>query len=302
MRGIIMNGSFIIRRLLAIFLALALVQTQPVLATTQTFVGPTFPETELNLTDSLISTSWDDITTFSNVKEYGTGGFAKFSHNTTHLFVLLAANMTQWIAIEFGSDGQECMVSGNDAWVFYINEQEQSVQAIDSKYNGLAVPDPDMQNDLAIEAVFEQDLIYIEIMRKFNTLDNSGGDHVFSNGSTSYLTFASKDDHYDDRTPYYLQIQFTDIGAIKQIKVPKVVDWNERKDLLLYLSLIAVTLFITTHYLVRVKFRPLAHGSRFIDSTIMKAPKFKERWNTLLDKQPKQKEDTTSDQLEGGST
>ncbi|MCE7733896.1 MAG: hypothetical protein GPJ54_03390 [Candidatus Heimdallarchaeota archaeon] len=297
-----MNGSsFRIKWLLTIALALALIQTQPAIAATQTFVGPTFPEAELDLSDSLISTSWEDITTFSSVKEFGTGGFVKFSHNTTHVFVLLAANLTQWIAIEFGSDGQECMVTGNDAWIFYINEQEQSIQPVDSKYNGLAVPDPDTQDDLATEAIFDEDFIYIEVMRKFDTLDNSGGDHVFSNGSTSYITFASKDDHFDDRTAYYLQIQFSDTGAVQDIVVPEVVDWNERKDLLLFSSLIAVTLFIATHYLVRVKFRPLAHGSRFIDSTIMKAPKFKERWNTLLDRQPERKKDENSENIEGGN-
>ena len=78
-----------IKHLLVISLAIALIQTQPAVATSQTFVGPTFPESELNLADSMISPSWDDITTFSDVKEFGNGGFVKFSHNTTHIFLCL---------------------------------------------------------------------------------------------------------------------------------------------------------------------------------------------------------------------
>ncbi|MHA2097868.1 MAG: hypothetical protein ACW99A_04205, partial [Candidatus Kariarchaeaceae archaeon] len=153
------------QQLFVALIAISIVQIQPIIAATGTFVAPTFPESEFNVTDSIISPAWDDITSFSNVGEFGQGGFVKFSHNTTHIFALLGTNMTRWIAIEFGSDGQDCMVPDNDAWVFYINDQDKSLQSLDTKYDGLSVPEVDNQNDLISEAIFTDELTYVETMR-----------------------------------------------------------------------------------------------------------------------------------------
>lgn len=249
-----------------------------------TFVAPTFPEIELNTNDGLISPEWDRISSFADVKEFGVGGFVKFSHNTTHFFALLASNSTAWIAIEFESDGQDCMVTDDDAWVFYINNQDKTIQAVDAKYSGLGIPPSDSQNDLHAEGIFSEDLTFIEVSRKLNTLDPDGADIVFANGTSIFLTFASADDHYDERTPYYLQIQFTDIDSVQIIKPPEIVDWNSRKHVILFTAMVFVVIFIAIHYIIRVRVRPLTHGSRFIDSSIMRPPKFKERWNTLVDR------------------
>ncbi len=263
-------------------LTASLLISQPVIANHVVFVAPTYPEFDFSISDNKISESWGDITTYANLTEFGTGGFAKFAHNQTHMYALLGTTTDQWIAIEFDASGDDCMLSNHDTWIFYINPDEMSLNTVDSTFVGLVMPENDMQNDLYAEAIFTDDLTYVEVLRKFDTADQTSPDIVFANGSSTYLTFASDEDHDTKRHLYYLNIQFTDIGSIVAVEAPDVIDWQQIKEITLYGAMIFAVSFALTHYIVRQKLRPLEHGSRLIDSTIVTPPRFKERWNTLI--------------------
>jgi hypothetical protein len=253
--------------------------SQPAMAESLVFVAPTFPETDVNLSDGQVADSWSQITSYGNLSEYGTGGFAKFAHNETHMFALLATSTQSWIAIEFDAE-TDCMLNGHDTWIIYVNTADKTIDLVDGTFKGTVLPEHDAQNDLIGEAIFTSDLTYIEVIRPFDTLDSS--DIVFANGSSTFMTFASEEDHTSTRTMYYLNVQFTDVGSIAAIEAPDVTDWQKIQEYTLFGAMVFAVLFGLTHYIIRQKLRPLEHGSRIIDSTIHHPPKFKERWNTLV--------------------
>jgi hypothetical protein len=175
------------------------------------------------------------------------------------------------------------MMPNHDTWVFYIDASAKTINPIDATFKGtVAKPESDSQNDIVAEAIFTEDVTYIEVTRKFDTQDQSSPDMLFANGTETYLTFASEGDHTSTRNLYYLNIQFTDVDSIIQVKAPDVTDWNTIKEYVIFGAVLFAVLFALTHYIIRQKLRPLDHGSRIIDSTILRPPKFKERWNTLI--------------------
>ncbi|OLS19482.1 MAG: hypothetical protein HeimC2_34670 [Candidatus Heimdallarchaeota archaeon LC_2] len=261
---------------------ITLLFTTPTAANDVVLIAPTYPDLDFSISDDKISDSWDEITTFANLTEFGLGGFAKFAHNETHIYLLLGTTTKSWIAIEFDASADECMETNHDTWIFYINPTEKTLRSVDATFKGLAAPEIDDQNDLFGEVIFNDDLIYIEALRAFNTEDQTSPDIIFSNGSSTFLTFASEENHETTRQPYFFNVQFTDIGSIVEIESPDVINWQEIKEYVLFGAMIFAVFFALTHYIVRQKLRPLEHGSRLIDSNIVTSPKFKERWNTLI--------------------
>jgi hypothetical protein len=167
----------------------------------------------------------------------------------------------------------------NDGWVFYIDSATQIVEGLDLSFIGADYPTGDLQNDLQYEYIVTDDLVQIEVVRPFNTGDTMGQDIIFENGTIAYLMFASKDDHYEDRTIYYLSIQVSKTqGIAPSIKTPR--DWEGLKLIVLELGMAGVIGFITVHFTVRGITRPLKHGDRIIDSN-WKAPTFRERLHQI---------------------
>lgn len=243
-------------------------------------IAPTFPESNLDLSDGAISNEWPQVETYVNLTEFGDGGFIKFSHNTTHIFSLIGANDMEWVAIEFESEMDDCMIDGHDTWVFYIDTTEKSVDGIDATMRGIDEPEADTQNDLYYEATFVEEFVYIEVVRAFDTQDLESYDIPFVNGTQLVMIVASDDDHMGDRTPYYLCVVFSDRPDF----VPNIdlgIDWTKRKDILFYGGMIFAAIFVATHITMRLVLHPLKHPNSIVDSTKVKPPTLKERWNWL---------------------
>jgi hypothetical protein len=244
-------------------------------------IAPTFPESNLDLSDGAISNEWPQIETYVNLTEYGQGGFIKFSHNTTHLFALIGAKDKDWVAIEFEPDLDNCMADGHDTWIFYMDYDSQSVDGIDATMRGIDIPEADAQNDLLYEPTFVDDFVYIEVVRPFDTLDTTSYDVTFTNGTEITMLVASNNDHMGSRTIYYLCVFFTSHPDPYVPDIDLGVDWSEKKDLLFYGGLIFAGLFIATHITMRVILYPLTHPNSIIDSTKMTSPSLKDRWQML---------------------
>jgi hypothetical protein len=247
-------------------------------------IAPTFPESNLNLSDGAISNEWPNVETYVNLTEFGTGGFLKFSHNTTHIFTLIGVNDKSWVAIEFEPDVDNCMVDGHDTWVFYIDQAGKSVDAVDATMRGIDVPEADVQNDLAYEATFQENFVYIEVVRAFDTLDTNSYDVPFMNGTEITMLVASNNDHMGSRTYYYLCVVFSDDPENFVPNIDLGIDWNKRKDILFYGGLIFAAIFILTHITMRLILYPLKHPNSIVDSTTFKSPTIKDRLRSLKEK------------------
>ena len=243
-------------------------------------VAPNFPDNSLNLSDGVISDQWSSIQTYANLSEFGDGGFMKFSHNSTDLFALFGSNDKKWISIEFETESSDCMTAGSDAWIFYIDHNNNVVTAVDATMKGQKLPESDAQNDLHFEATFVNDFVYIEVVRKLDTQDTTSPDMTFANGTEAILLVASNNDHFSARTQYYLAVSFSD--DVGDFVPPSLgVNWKARENFFFDISLLIAPAFILTHFTLRVIINPLEHPDSIIDSTAVRAPSFKERWNSI---------------------
>jgi hypothetical protein len=249
------------------------------------FIGSSVPLKNVDLNNGRIETGWNDATHYLDLPEYGPNGQAKFANNGTHLFALFTTTLDQeWVAVEFNAQEADCMYGSNDAWTFYINEQSGVVEAQDGSMDGRDYPNIDGQNDLLFETEITDDMIQIEVVRKFDTGDTTGNDVVFQNDTDGsgvvYLMFASKSDHYSDRTIYYLSVQVSETGGVRDLLIMEGRDWDKFQMIILQLGIFAVVGFITIHFTVRGILRPLKHGSRIVGSDY-RPPTFKERMHEI---------------------
>lgn len=250
------------------------------------------------LDDGQIASFWSKIQTYQNVSEFGTKGMVKFSNNGTHLFTLLVSSSNRaWISVEFEPDSSLCMKNLNDGWSFYIDKASETVLAKDILFKGTVIPADDVKNDLQVESIFSDNLVYIELVRPFDTSDVQGYDIIFSNGSTNLLKFASDGNHFGVHEIYFLYIYIpadtpgnettgnettgeTIIipADIPDIPLPDVVDLSQVKFLLLGLTPVGVFGFIILHLIRRVLTSPIKHDHERIVSSSWKPPTFVERF------------------------
>lgn len=260
--------------------------------TSDSAVGFTSPKIPTNSTEELsngqIESFWSLVDLYQNISEISNdtyNNYVKFANNGTHLFALLRTfSTTEWFSIEFEPDPSECMINLNDGWVFYIDADTSTVDAIDVKFVGTQIPSNDTNNDLAIESFFSGDLVYIEIVRPFNTQDSDGYDIVYSNGSINTLKFATNNNHFGSHDVYYLFITDVILGGDvviiepTNISIPNQVDLNQIKFALMGLTPIGVFGFLIIHFLRRVYFSPIKHNFDRTTKSSTTPPTFRERW------------------------
>ena len=254
-------------------------------AVNQSARGFTAPNTEsnLDLNDGQIANFWSNISTYQNISEFGEGGYVKFANNQTHLFSLIVyPQSNEWVSIEFEPEPEACMANLNDGWSFYVEQDPVQVEARDIKFKGVVMPDTDTQIDINIESVFDDsNMVYVEVVRHFETGDVDGLDISFSNGSLNMLQFASEDDHIGFHEDYYLLITDKVLGGEPLdpiIDVPIGANLGQIKFILLGVTPIGIIFFIGIHVLRRVFMNPIEHGYERIVTKDHKPPTFIERW------------------------
>ncbi|MFX1506033.1 MAG: hypothetical protein ACFFDC_07950 [Promethearchaeota archaeon] len=243
----------------------------------------------INLNDGEITSFWTNITDYQDVIEFGEQGYVKFANNETHLYALLVSTTENaWISVEFEPDPSLCMKNLNDGWSFYINQEEETVLAKDIMFVGTVIPKDDVKNDLQIEGVFSDGLVYIEVVRPFDTSDPDGFDIAFENGSTNLLQFASKKKHFGGHDKYYLYVHVSDKSEGNPIipEIPETIDLNQVKFLLLGITPVGVVGFLGIHLIRRVIYSPIKHDHDRIVSSSWKPPSTVERFkDTFLSKE-----------------
>ncbi len=249
------------------------------------FSSRNFSSGDLEINNNAIDDGWADIDQL-DLSTFGSGGYAKFANNGTHMFTLLRATSSlNWISIEFDYESTGCMK--HDGWVFYLSNGE--VDAKDVYFEGTVSPTVDSQNDLLVESVVDNNMVDIEIIRTFNTADTT--DIEFLNDTVTFIAFASDTDHFEERETFYLSIKYYDLadGAVLPVDeelnfdIPQSTDWTPVKKNVLYGALLFVGVFIHIHHTIRVAFRPLEHGSRIVDSNF-KAPKLLDQIDDIRSK------------------
>ncbi|MFX0171443.1 MAG: hypothetical protein ACFE9L_05940 [Candidatus Hodarchaeota archaeon] len=250
--------------------------------------------TTLNLNDGQIDPFWSSVESYQNVSEYGSEGYVKFANNETHLYALLVSSASsEWISIEFDADTSACMMNQHDGWAIYIDENAKTVEAKDVFFVGTRMPSEDNHNDLLAEGIFTSDLVEIEVVRLLDTtsIDSTGYDIVYQNGSIIMVQFASKSDHFGSHTFYYILTSFSTLQAGNvpgNVPVPTVINYDQLKLQVLSLTMLSGFGFIILHFIRRVIISPIKHDYRLISSDIptklsssnrWRSPTFRERWN-----------------------
>ena len=217
----------------------------------------------------------------------------KFVNNGTHLFSLIVfTESNNWVSIEFEPEPDECMVNLNDGWSFYSEQNPDQVLARDIKFVGVVMPENDAQNDLNIEAVFNNSMVYVEVVRQFDTGDGDGLDVSFYNGSVNLMQFASDEDHIGFHEDFYLLItdflinpnsndDNTTIPPIPTdivINIPTGANLGQIKFILLGVTPIGILAFIGLHAARRVYTNPIEHKYNRIVDDKHNPPSFIERW------------------------
>ena len=262
-------------------------------------VGFVSPKTtsRIDLNDGQIASFWSNINSYQDVTEFGESAYVKFANNGTHLFALLVSSSdNEWISVEFEPDSSMCMMNLNDGWSFYINKDAETVSAKDVMFKGTRIPTNDAKNDLFIESIFSEGLVYIETIRPFDTSDLNGYDITFHNASTNYIQFASDKNHFDFHAIFYLYIyipadppsnetlssETTETifipTIIPDIPPPNGVDLSQVKFLLLGVTPVGVFGFVGIHLIRRVIYSPIKHDHDRIVSSSWKPPTFVERF------------------------
>ena len=181
------------------------------------------------------------------------------------------------------------MTNLNDGWSLYLEQNPDLVEARDIKFKGVAIPDTDVQNDLDIEAVLNNSLVYAEVVRKFDTGDVDGLDISFYNGSVNLLQFASDDDHIGFHEDFYLLItdilintssesEIVDIPIIPDIDIPVGANLGQIKFILLGVTPLGILVFIGLHAVRRVFTNPIEHKYNRIVDGKHSPPSFMQRW------------------------
>ena len=251
------------------------------------FTAPRIPiNNTMDLHNGQIEPFWSLVETYQNVSEYG-NNYVKFANNDTHLFALFTTLSTnEWISIEFEPNPYlKCMANLNDGWTFYIQGDTQTVEARDVNFIGTVIPSTDTNNDLLIESIFSEDLVYIEAVREFDTLDTEGYDIVYSNGSFNTLQFATNGNHFGEHNIYYLFLTDLVLGGEEPTDLPTNIidaqdqlDLNQVKFVLIGITPIGVLGFMFIHFLRRVYSSPIQHGYDRISNESKSPPSFRERW------------------------
>jgi hypothetical protein len=246
--------------------------------------------TDVNLNDGLLSEFWVNVTSYQNISEFGEGGYVKFANNDSHLYSLLVfPRDSGWVSVEFEPEPDECMTNLNDGWSFYTSESPDSVEAKDIKFVGVRMPDDDMQTDIKIEAIFESNMAYVELVRPFDTSDPDGFDIVYTNGSLNMMQFASQADHIGAHKDYFLLITDSMVGEEPQdpgVDIPTGANLGQIKFLLLGATPLGVFVFIIFHAFRRVFSSPIKHDFDRVVGNSHKAPTFMERFRaTFLTKE-----------------
>ncbi|MHA2224949.1 MAG: hypothetical protein ACXAC8_07080 [Candidatus Hodarchaeales archaeon] len=150
------------------------------------------------------------------IEEFGPNGYAKFSHNFTHLFGLFVFDASyQWVSLEFDNDGNnKCMETGEDVWEFHENKPLADYTSV-----GTSKPIADDIEDITFEYGVLPDgnsnLRFVELIRAFVT--DEPGDVVFQFGSQVNILFASDAVHYggagDLRTNFTLALETQAVGS-----------------------------------------------------------------------------------------
>jgi hypothetical protein len=168
-------------------------------------------ENMLDLSNGKIDQFWENITS-QGVPEFGNGSFVKFSNNGTHIYSLFAAPANKiWISIQMSTTlaGTDPMSPGSFAWTFYINSDGVTRAEI-QEFLGTFMPVT--HDELPYESIVEDGMVYIETVRSFVPLID--GDINFSNGSSTYMVFASESQRYghiiDDNTIFRLNVIVTE--------------------------------------------------------------------------------------------
>ncbi|MFX0092265.1 MAG: hypothetical protein ACFFBD_10930 [Candidatus Hodarchaeota archaeon] len=245
----------------------------------------------LDLTDNQIASFWSSVDIYENVSEFGTEGYAKFANNRTHIFALLVCSQdSEWISIEFEATDSTCMKNLNDGWSFYIDDTENSVQAKDVSFVGAVIPTDDVKNDLSIEYIFSGDLVFIEVVRSFDTQDSDGYDLVYQNTTLVDVIFASKANHFGSHILYFLYVQIFDTegtGTPPPTTLPTIptrIDLFDLKFGILALSIIGVVGFIVVNSL-RLLIVPIKHKAKRIIDSSWKSPSLGKRWQETFGKE-----------------
>jgi len=267
-------------------------------STSQSMTGFVSPKTNssLNLNDGQIAPFWSNVTIYENISEFGSGGYAKFANNGTYLFSLIVfPDYNEWISIEFEPSPDACMTNLNDGWSFYLPGSNQ-VQEIDVKFVGSVKPENDAQNDISIESIFTGGLVYIEVVRPFDTGDTAGYDIVLQNGSLNIIQFASENDHFSLHTNYYLLTTDYSIDSIDSIDnestsppivipvIPVGINLNQIKYTIIATVPIGLFIFIIFHAIRRVITKPIKHEYARIVGNSHTPPTFKKRWKDTFSK------------------
>lgn len=249
------------------------------------FINLNFPDNSLDVKDGIISKSWDNVTSYQNITEFGEQGKVYFANNRTHIFAKLEIDASlPWVAIEWNSDPSNFMEKGNDVWTVYLDDTDKTFEVKDATMDGTDIPIEDPNNDIYAECVFEDNIATVEIVRPYIGADVT--DVQFSNNTIYKLTFASYDAHYEVDNQYYVNLLWVNMTLYGPpiIEEPVIIDnsfdWTGLKMNILYGVLAFTGAFIATHFLIRGIFRPLHHPSRIVDANY-KNPTFGDRWNQI---------------------
>jgi hypothetical protein len=236
----------------------------------------------LNLNDGQIDPFWSEISTYQNISEFGEGGLVKFSNNGSHLFSLIVyPQNNDWVSIEFEPEPEACMANLNDGWSFYVEQNPDQVEARDIKFKGVTMPDTDAQTDLSIEAIFNNSMVYVELVRQFDTGDIDGLDVLFYNGSVNMMQFASKDDHIGFHEDFYILITDKLVGVGSEtpvIDIPVGANLGQIKFILLGVTPLGILIFIGLHAIRRVFTNPIEHKYNRVVTDGHNPPSFVKRW------------------------
>ncbi len=245
------------------------------------FVAPNV-NTSLILNNGQVESFWSEITSYQNISEFGEGGFVKFANNETHLFSLIVyPQSNDWVSIEFEPEPEVCMANLNDGWSFYVNQNPDQIEARDIQFVGTVMPDNDVQMDISTEEIFDSSLVYLEVVRPFETGDTDGFDIAFYNGSLNMMQFASKDDHIGFHEDFYLLITDKLLGegsADPDVDIPVGANLGQIKFILLGVTPVGILVFIGFHAFRRVVSSPIEHKYTRIVDNDHNPPSFMERW------------------------
>ena len=173
------------------------------------------------------------------------------------------------------------MANLNDGWSFYLEQNPDQIEARDIKFIGTVIPESDSQMDILTEGIFTNNLVYLEVVRPFDTGDMDGFDIAFYNGSVNLMQFASLVDHIGFHEDFYLLItdKLPGEGAANpDVDIPLGANLGQIKFILLGVTPVGILVFIGFHAFRRVYSSPIKHTYTRIVDKDHSPPSFMERW------------------------